>query len=105
MRTPPDKTIAFTFTALPLVPHTHRWTAKVTFPPGSTAESELPVEVKDAAGRPLGSGSLEIAGRRLPVRDGRATIRFADFVAGKHEKKLCLHRRGCAPAAGDLTFA
>ena len=105
MRTPPDKTIAFTFTALPLVPPARRWTAKLTFPPGATGASELPVAVCDAAGRPLASGSLEIAGRRLPVRDGRAAIRFADFVAGKHEKKLCLHRRGCAPAAGDLIFA
>ena len=105
MTSPPDKTIAFTYMALPLVPHTHRWTAKVTFPPGSTAECDLPVEVKDAAGKPLASGTLEIAGRRLRVRDGQASIRFADFVAGKHESKLFLHRRGCAPAAGDLTFA
>lgn len=105
MKTPSDKTIAFTYMALPLVPRAHRWTAKLTFPPGATAESDLPVEVADAAGRPLASGTLELAGRRLKVRDGCASIRFADFVAGKHESRLFLHRRGCAPAAGDLTFA
>jgi hypothetical protein len=104
MKSPTDKTIAFTFMALPLVPAADRWTAKLTFPPGSGPETELPLAVTDAAGGPLASGSLELAGRRIKVVGGTASVVFADFVGGIHETTLCLHRRGCAPAPGALTF-
>lgn len=104
MKSPTDKTIAFTFMALPLVPAADRWTAKLTFPPGSGPETELSLAVTDAAGGPLASGSFELAGRRIKVIDGQASVTFADFIRGVHETTLCLHRRGRVPAPGALTF-
>ena len=47
MKTPEDKTIAFTFGSHPMKDSALRWTARVTFPPGSTAETVLPVELVD----------------------------------------------------------
>lgn len=105
MKTPPDKTITITF-------HSHQtkdrrmwWRARLTFPPGATGETPLPLAVEDGLGRPVASGVLELAGQRLAVADGSATLLYRDFIAGKHEKGLWLHRKGMLPIPGALTFA
>ena len=54
---------------------------------------------------PVREGTLEFAGRNIPVRNGAATIRYADFVKGKHSVPLWLHRKGMPPVPGGLTFA
>ncbi len=105
MKTPDDKEIAFTFGSHPMKQAERRWTAKVTFPAGATAATTLPVELCDGNGAPVASGVFEFAGRRLVVRDGRASISYADFVKGKHEVALWLHRPGLPPVPGGLTFA
>ena len=105
MKTPDDKEIAFTFGSHPMKQAESRWTAKVTFPAGATAATTLPVELCDGNGAPVASGVFEFAGQRLAVRDGRASISYADFVKGKHEVALWLHRPGLPPVPGGLTFA
>lgn len=105
MKTPADKTLAFTFKSDPVLPLKHRWTAVVTFPAGAGAETVLPIAVTDGEENPVGAGTLELAGRRLKVVRGKTEIVFADFIRGKHETGLWLHRRGVDPVGGGLTFA
>lgn len=105
MRTPPDKTIAFTFASHPEKDAALRWTARLTFPPGAAAETVLPIEVRDGTAAPVPSAVFEFAGRRLNVVDGRASLTYAEFVRGKHETALWLHRPGRPPIPGGLTFA
>jgi hypothetical protein len=80
--------------------------AKLTFPGGSGEDSILPIEIVQGDGSPVPDAIFEFAGRRLAVRDGKARISFADFVRGKHESALWLHRKDFAsPIPGGLTFA
>ena len=105
MKTPPDKTIAFTFISHMTEEPEQRWIAHLTFPPGAVGETELQIEIIDGEDAPVREGVFEFAGLSLPVRDGLATIRYADFVKGKHEVPLWLHRKGMPPVPGGLTFA
>lgn len=105
MKTPDDKTIAFTFMSHPEKLPELRWTAKVTFPPGSGADTVLPITVVDGNEEPVEAGTLELAGRKIPVKDGRAGLKYADFVKGKHSVPLWLYRDGVQPVPGGLTFA
>ena len=105
MKTPDDKTIAFTFMSHPEKLPELRWTAKVTFPPGSGPDTVLPITVVDGNEDPVGSGTLELAGRKIPVKDGRAELSYSDFVNGRHSVPLWLYRDGVQPVPGGLTFA
>ena len=105
MKTPDDKTVALTFMSHPEKLPELRWRATVTFPPGSTADTTRPVEVVDGNEDPVESGTLELAGCRMPVRNGRASLAYADFVKGKHSVPLWLYRAGMQPVPGGLTFA
>ena len=105
MKTPPDKTIAFTFISHMTAKPELRWIAHMTVPPGSDADTVLQIEIIDGEDRPVDEGVFEFAGCSLPVRDGLASIRYADFVKGKHEVPLWLHRKGMPPVPGGLTFA
>ena len=104
MKTPSDKTIAFTLVSQMTAEAERRWMARLTFPPGSDGETVLPVEVLDGNDTPVAEGTLEFAGQRLQVRNGTASIRYADFVKGKHEVPLWLHRKGMRPVPGVATF-
>jgi len=104
MKTPADKTITMTFHSHPVRLMHQRWTARLTFPPGATADTMLALSVTDGEEHPIAAGTLELAGLRLAVKNGAASIKFADFVAGKHEKGVWLHRRGMNPLPGGLTF-
>lgn len=105
MKTPADRTIAFTFGSHPMHDRALCWTATLVFPPASGPETVLSIALVDGNGAPVESGVFAFAGRRLPVRDGAASLTYADFVAGKHEVALWLHRTGCPPVPGGLTFA
>lgn len=105
MRTPPDKTIAFTFVSHKTDRSELRWIAHMTFPPGADGSTVLPIELIDGNDEPVKSGTFEFAGRSLDVRDGRASISYADFVKGKHSVPVWLHRQGMPPIPGGLTFA
>ena len=104
MKTPKDKQIAFLFVSHPVKDPAWRWQARVTFPPGATAETELPVEIEDGAGEPVAAAVFEFAGRRLEVANGRATLTYADFIAGRSVSALWLYRDGIPPIPGGLTF-
>ena len=105
MKTPADKTIAFMFISRRGDDPALRWFARLTFPPGAVGETPLPIEVIGEGDEPVREGIFEFAGRRLPVRNGAATILYADFVKGKHKAPLWLHREGMPSVPGGLTFA
>ena len=105
MKTPDDKAIAFTFISHMTARPEQRWIARLEFPPGAGPETELPIEIIDGEDNPVGEGTFEFAGLSLPVRDGASSIRYADFVKGKHAVPLWLHRKGMPPVPGGLTFA
>lgn len=105
MKTPDDKTIAFTFMSHPEKQPELRWTAKLTFPPGSGPDTVLPITVVDGNEDPIESAILELAGNRIPVKGGNASLKYADFVKGKHSVPLWLYRSGFQPVPGGLTFA
>ena len=106
MKTPEGKTIAFTFMSQPTHDPKGCWVAKVTFPGGSDERSILPIEIVQGDGAPVPEAVFVLAGRRLAVRDGKARIAFADFVRGRHETALWLHRKDVPePMPGGLTFA
>lgn len=105
MKTPEGKTIVFTFKSHPAPNLSVRWQAKLTFPPGAGPETELPIEVVDGEEVPVPEGVFEFAGRELPVKNGKASIVYADFIGGKHKTALWLHRPGMDPLPGGLTFA
>ena len=105
MRTPVDKTIAFSFGSHPERDAKLRWTAKLTFPPGAEAQTSLSIDVQNGRGQPVADGIFDLAGQRLKVVQGRASMTYADFVRGKHETALWLYRPGMPPIPGGLTFA
>jgi len=105
MKTPDDKTIAFTFMSHPEKRPELCWTAKITFPPGSGPDTVLPISVVDGNEEPIESATLELAGSRIPVKDGQASLVYADFVKGKHSVPIWLYRTGLQPVPGRLTFA
>lgn len=104
MQTPPDKTITMTFHSHPTKRLEMRWKMQLRFPPGATAETVLPMTLVDGEGAKIDNAVLEFAGKRIRVRDGAASITYADFIAGKHEKSVWLYRHGILPIPGSLTF-
>ena len=106
MNTPEGKTVTFTFMSQPTSDPKCCWVARLTFPGGSDERSILPLEIVQGDGSPVMEAVFEFAGRRLAVRDGKARISFADFVKGKHDSALWLHRKDVPnPMPGGLTFA
>ena len=81
-----------------------RWKALVVFPAGSTDETPAEITINDGEGAPIPSGQFEFAGQKTPIKDGKGAIRCGDFVKGKHEPAIWLHRKGVWPIPGALTF-
>jgi len=104
MKSPIDREIVFSFGSHPTKDLTWRWAARLVFPPGATAETVLKIHLVDGYAAPIAEGVFEFAGSRLPVRNGLAEITYADFVRGKHEVPLWMHRPGIEPIPGGLTF-
>ena len=104
MKTPIDKPVTFTFMSYPAKAAKLRWKMTLTFPPGATADSTLSIEVVDGEDKPVAAGTLEYAGKSIKIKAGQAQMTYAEFVAGKHEKNIWLHRRGVLPIPGGLTF-
>lgn len=104
MKTPEDKTVTLSFVSHPMKDPKMRWTVRLTFPAGAGPETELPIEAEDGEGVPIAAAEFEFAGGRIPVRDGRAALRYADFIKGRHATALWMHRAGMAPIPGGLTF-
>ena len=81
-----------------------RWKASLVFGPGSTDGSFAELSISDGEGEPVSSGVFEFAGQATKVRDGKGRLRCGDFVKGKHEPGIWLHRKGQPPVPGALTF-
>lgn len=104
MKTPDDKTVTFTLYSHPMKDLKLRWKATLTFAPGSTDDSYALLSVKDGEGAPIAAGTFEFVGVSIKVKDGEGTLRCGDFVKGKHETAIWLHRKGAVPVPGALTF-
>ncbi len=105
MQVPENKTIAFTFASHPNKDPKRRWTARLTFPAGAGADAILPLEIENGDGTPIAFAVFELAGQRLPIRDGLGRMAYAAFLEGRHDPALWLHLPGCEPIPGGLTFA
>ena len=104
MKTPDDKRIILTYHSLPSKNAALRWKARLVFEPGSTDEDVAEMEVFDGAGGSVEYGILEFAGQRLEVKGGRTSITCGDFVKGKHEPAIWLHRKEHPSSPGVVTF-
>ena len=104
MKSPADKKIVFFFHPHPTKDIKMRWRAEVTFPPGATAKTALSISVVDGEDEPVKDAVFEFAGKELQVKDGAASMTFAEFIAGKHSVPIWLHRKGKKPVPGVPTF-
>ena len=104
MKTPADKTITLTFYSHPMKDLKMRWKAQLVFAAGSTDETPAEITINDGEGAPIEAATFEFAGVTTPIKAGQGAIRCGDFVKGKHEPAIWLHRKGAAPVPGALTF-
>lgn len=104
MKTPADKRITLTMYSHPMKDVKLRWKAQLVFEPGSVDDTMAKISFVDGEGNPIEEGVFEFAGQHLEVRDGNAYMRCGDFVKGKHEPGIWLHRAKHAPIPGALTF-
>ncbi len=105
MKTPADKPLSFVYVSYPAQVMKMRWSAKLNFKGGEDDDCVLDLEIHDGEGETVKSGTFEFAGKMLKVENGRAVISCRDFIAGKHERAVRLHRAGMTPVPGGLTFA
>jgi len=104
MRTPADKTIGLSFISHPAKSAKLRWSARLVFPPDTGPDGTLELLVNDGENEPVASGTMELAGMLVRIRGGKGSLAYADFVRGKHEKGIWLHRKGAIPIPGRLAF-
>ena len=104
MKTPADKTITLTLYSHPMKDLKMRWKALVVFAAGSTDKTPAEITINDGEGTPVKAATFEFAGAKTPIKDGKGAILCGDFVKGKHESAIWLHRKGMAPVPGALTF-
>lgn len=81
-----------------------RWKARLTFEPGSTENSESLLEIADGEGLMIPEGVFVFAGQVIAVKDGVGRLSCRQFVVGKHDGAIWLHRKGTPPIPGALTF-
>lgn len=104
MQTPKDKRVVFTLYSHPMKDVRLRWKARLTFGEGLTDKDFAELEINNGEGHPIVSALFEFAGAKIEVKDGIGRLRCADFVRGKHEVPIWLHRKGLPPVPGALTF-
>ena len=105
MKVPDDKTITLTFASHQVKDRAQRWAVNVTLPGGAGPDAVLRVHAEDGLGAPVAEGVFEFAGQSVALAGGEGAIRYADFVAGKHERAIWMRRPGMEPVPGSLTFA
>ena len=81
-----------------------RWKAQLVCAAGSTDETPAEITMVDGEGTPIKAAIFEFAGEKTPIKGGKGAIRCGDFVKGKHETAIWLHRKGMWPIPGALTF-
>jgi len=81
------------------------WVARIHFPPHSGPDDNLPIEATDGLEHPIEDGEFEVMGQKCKIKSGSGSMRYSDFIAGIHEKPVCMHRPGMTSIPGSLTFA
>ena len=104
MKTPADKHVKFSFVSILRNDLRLSWKAVLSFPPASTAESILDFEVTNLDGTAVEKGVLEMLGLKLIVEAGRASIKYSEFIEGKHQTIISLSRPSLPKVPGELTF-
>lgn len=104
MKTPDDKRIVFTLYSHPMKDAKARWKAHLTFEPGSVDSSDAILDIVDGEGAPIDEATFEFAGASIALSHGVGRLSCADFIKGKHEGGIWLHRKGASPVPGALTF-
>ena len=104
MKTPADKTITLTLYSHPTKDLKMRWKAQIVFAAGSTDDTPAGITMVDGEGTPIKAATFEFAGAKTPIRDGKGELLCGDFIKGKHESAIWLHRKGMWPIPGALTF-
>jgi len=105
MKVPVGKTITLTFVSHPVKDVKARWWAYLTFPAEAADGDVLSVKVVDGEMVPVAEGVFECFGSKVAISDGHGALACGDFIKGKHEKGLWLHRKDAEPVPGGLTFA
>ena len=100
MKTPADKTVTFTYSSHPTKDVGWRWTATLTFPAGATAETPPPFVIVNGNNEPV-NGTLEFAGRRIPVSRTGAWGTRIEVVPGTNVLEIGDCRRTFVVAKAD----
>jgi len=100
-----EKTFRMEFHSIPTRYPEDSWVVHLHFPPNSGPQDNLPIDAVDGREMPIENGTFEFMGRKCKILAGSSSIRYADFIAGIHEKAVWLYRPGRQPVPGGLTFA
>lgn len=100
----PDVDLALLFQSIPCPKEEMQWRARLVFPASSGENTSLPIYFTDWNDDPIDSGIFFIAGKQLKIKRGLASLRYADFIAGIHEKAVWLTQPNCKSIPGGLTF-
>ena len=101
----PEVDVTATFVGVPQKPKAAGWQVKLTVPANAGADDDLLLECFDGAEAPMPGGTFLLAGKSVVFENGRAKMRYADFIAGMHETAVWFSRPGGDPIPGYLTFA
>lgn len=85
------------------LPKEHRdaWRAKLAIPASVTADTVLRISVEDAAGHPVGSGTLTFCGVPLAVKDGRCFMPIRTFQENLGKAMVSLKRGSGGDIPGE----
>ena len=100
----PDEEVRFVFAADEKAGCAGFWRAELTIPPQARPETMVGICVTGADRRPVGGGTLKMAGCALPLEEGRTEMPFSLFLDGIRDTDVSLARPGADPVAGRLLF-
>ena len=100
-----EKKFRMEFRSIPTRAPEDSWVVRLHFPPNIGSQGDLPLEAIDGHEKPIEKGTFEFMGKKCPISTGSGAIRYADFIAGIHEKAVWFYRPGRQPIPGGLTFA
>jgi hypothetical protein len=104
MKTPSDRDIAFVFMSEPSTLPALRWLVRLEFPAGSDSTSDLPIYATGENDAPIDAARLELAGQMIDIVSGKGSMKYTDFIKGKHSTPVWLYRKNQPPVPGGLTF-
>ena len=80
------------------------WFVELTVPARAAVGTALTIQVGDRVRHPIQSGTIEIAGKKLPFVEGRAEIAYEDFLSGLRDSNVAVSREGASAVPGRLLF-